>query len=133
MSKPPAFSCGQECRAPYPFIRTVYDAPPDDPEGTKPVEIATWRPGVEHENTSQYSEITYADAMGEVVFTIIGVFKPGGYPERVFYLRNWIDPDGKRFGRNNLRMTTTQNFRNLIKGYRHDFEMSDYEANKEAA
>lgn len=132
MSKSPAFTCGQECRAPYPFIRTTYDELPDA-EGeltTQP----TWKPGVEHELTAPYGDtLTYADAMGEVAFTVVAVFKPGKYPERVFYVRNWIDPDGKRFGRNNLRMATMQNFRVLIKGYRHDFEMSDYEANKEAA
>lgn len=125
----PEFVCGQEHRAPYPFVRTTWEAPPEDPcEMDAPPNMQTsWRPGVEHENLSQYSEWTYAEGMGEVVFTVVAVFKPGSYPERVFYLRNWITPDGKRFGKNNLRMTTTQNFRQLIKGYRHDYEMAEAE------
>lgn len=122
------FTAGQERRASYPFIRTTYEAMPDDIEGVGlPVERPTWRPGLEH-YADQYSDWSEADANGEVVYTVIATFKPGKYPERVFYLRNWVDPDGKRFGRNNLRIATTQQFRILIKGYRHDYEMSDFEA-----
>jgi hypothetical protein len=133
MSGNSEFWCGQEWRAPYPFIRATYEALPDDPEGV-PTEESTWRPGVEHELEGPYGDTcTYADALGEVVFTVIGVFKPGSYPARVFYLRNWIDPDGKRFGKNNLRVTTAQHFRSLAKGYRHEYEMSDYLHNLEAA
>lgn len=131
---PTEFFAGQEHRAPYPFIRTIYEAPPDDPEGTMCVKQETWRPGVEHELEGPYGDTcTYADAMGEVLFTVIAVFKPGSFPTRVFYLRNWIDPDGRRFGKNKLHVTTAQHFRTLTKGYRHDFEMSDYEHNKDAA
>lgn len=122
------FFCGSEHRAPYPFIRTTYEAMPDEPESA-PVERPTWRPGVEHDNVEPYgSTITYADRMGEVVFTVIGVFKPGSFPTRIFFVRKWVDPDGKVFGNNKLRITTQQNFRQLIKGYRHEFEMSEYES-----
>lgn len=123
------FYCGSEHRAPYPFVRTQWEAPPEDPceEGGAPNMQETWRPGVEHDNIDQYSTMTFADGMGEVVFTVIGVFKPGSFPTRVFFVRQWIDPEGKRFGSGKLRVTTQQHFRQLIKGYRHDFEMSDYE------
>lgn len=120
------FACGQEFRAPYPFCRTTYDALPDF-EG-EPVEQPTWKPGVEWDVNNYGDSEAGADAVGEVVFTVIAVFKPGSFPPRVFFLRNWVDPDGKRFGRNNLRMTTQQNFRKLIKGYRHDYELSEGEA-----
>lgn len=121
------FFAGQQHRAQYPFVRTTYDALPDDADGV-PQERPTWRPGVEHENLSQYSEWTYADGMGAVEYVVIGVFKPGSYPARVFYTRTWVDPDGKRFGNQKLRITTMQNFRTLIKGYRHDYEMKQQEA-----
>jgi hypothetical protein len=117
------FASGQEFRAPYPFCRTTYDVLPDD-DG-EPVEQPTWKPGVEWDTNNFGDSEAGADAVGEVVFTVIAVFKPGSYPPRVFFLRNWIDPDGRRFGRNNLRMTTQQNFRKLIKGYRHDYEISE--------
>lgn len=124
------FYCGREFRAPYPFIHTTYEKLPEDWEGM-PVTTPTWRPGVEHENTPPYGDTrTYADAMGEVVFQVIGVFKPGSFPTRIFFTRQWIDPDGKNFGKGKLRVTTQQHFRTLIKGYRHDFEMSEWEPTK---
>lgn len=115
------FVCGQEHRAQFPFTREVYEAPPDDPEGDW-VKVPSWKPGAEL-GADQYDEWCVADGRGEVVYTVIAVFKPGSFPTRVFYTRNWIDPDGKRFGKNNLRITTAQHFRTLIKGYRHDYEL----------
>lgn len=118
---------GKEYRAKYPFIRTTYEKMPDDIEGTGlPVDSPTWRPGVEACG-DQYSEWSDADGNGEVVYTVIATFKPGSYPARVFYLRNWVDPEGKRFGKNNLRITTVQNFRQLIKGYRYDYDLTSGE------
>lgn len=126
MSATGEFVCGQECRAPYPFCRDTYEALPDDPEGA-PTTEQTWRPGVDYDIVDNFGTVGgAADAMGEVVFTVIAVFKPGSYPKRVFYTRHWVTPDGKRFGKNKLRITTVQHFRTLIKGYRHDdYEMAD--------
>lgn len=122
------FSSGQEFRIPYPFIRTTYDKLPNDWEGV-PVETPTWRPGVEHDCDNYGNTETFADAMGEAVFTIVDVFKPGKFPIRIFFTRKWVDPDGKVFGKGKLHITTQQNFRTLIKGYRIDFDMSGWEAN----
>jgi hypothetical protein len=119
---------GQEHRAKFPFLRTTYEKMPDDIDGTGlPVDTPTWRPGVE-DCCNQYSSWSEAHGEGEVIYSVVATFKPGKYPERVFYLRNWVDPDGKRFGKNNLRITTAQNFRELIKGWRHDYELTDAEA-----
>jgi hypothetical protein len=129
MSAPPKYHAGQEIRAPYPFIRTSYEAMPEGPDEV-PVEKPTWRPGVEHELTDNTgSTITYADMMGEVYYQVVAIFKPGTFPERIFFVRQWIDPDGRWFGKGKLHITTTQAFRRLCGGYRHDFEMSDYEHN----
>lgn len=129
MSKMPKYYAGQEIYAPYPFIRTVFVAMPDDEE-SEPQTSPTWRPGVEHEFIDNFgSTRTYADLMGQVYYQVIAVFKPGSFPERVFFVRQWIDPDGRRFGKNKLHVTTTQAFNRLCAGYRHDFEMSDYEHN----
>lgn len=113
------FICGQELRAAYPFVRTEYDSGNED----GPFTIQTWKPGVNFESDGFDGVDACADANGEVVFTVIAVFKPASYPERVFYLRHWVDPDGKRFGKNKLRITTNQHFRELIKGYRHDYKL----------
>lgn len=123
----PEFVCGSEHRAPFPFVRTTWEAPPEDPceMDAEPNIQPTWKPGVEHDNIDQYSTVTYADGVGEVIYAVIAVFKPGSYPTRIFYLRSWIDPYGRRFGSTKLRVTTQQHFRRLIKGYRHDYEMAE--------
>ena len=120
------FVCGAEFRAPYPFIRTTYDAEPFNLE-SESQELPTWRPGVEHDQNNYGDTTTFADAVGKVVYTVIAVFKPGSFPTRIFFLRKWQDPDGKLFGKGKLHITTQQHFRVLIKGYRHDFEMSEAE------
>lgn len=124
MNKLPDFHAGQELTAEYPFVRDVYA---DCDEGG-PFERKTWKPGVNHEMVYPDDSEAFADAKGQVVYTVIALFKPGSFPERVFYIRNWIDPDGKRFGKNKLRVTTKQNFRNLIRGYRYGYEL--YEESK---
>lgn len=125
----PAIEAGKEYRATFPFVRTTYEAMPDDLVGCGlPVERPTWRPGCEHETSNTGDTWSFAHADGEVAYSVVATFKPDKYPTRVFYLRSWIDPDGKRFGKNNLRITTTQNFRHLLKGYRHDYEIEEIES-----
>lgn len=112
------FFAGQEISTDYPFLRTTYS---DFSDG-EVVELKTWRPGVNFESDGFDGTDTCADANGKVVYTVVELFKPGRFPERVFFTRNWIDPDGKQFGKSKLHITTKQNFRNLTKGYRHDYE-----------
>lgn len=122
-----AIESGKEYRAKFPFLRTTYEKMPDDIDGVGlPVDMPTWRPGVEN-CCDQYSSWDEAHGDGEVIYSVVATFKPGKYPGRVFYLRNWVDPDGKRFGKNNLRITTAQNFRELLKGWRHDYDLTDAE------
>lgn len=85
-----------------------------------------WRPGVEWDSTDEGGREAWADAKGSMVLTVIDRHKlPGKYAERVFYLRHWIDPEGREFGIKKLRITTVQNFRNLARGYRYEYELSD--------
>lgn len=100
----------------YPFARSTYEA--FDIDG--PYIEECWRPGIRFE---QINDDSYAvsDGMGAMLLEEVGRFKPGRYPERVFYVRSWIDPDGKQFGIKKLRMTTATTFARLIKGYRHPY------------
>ena len=50
---------------------------------------------------------------------MVSTHKPGAFPTRVFYTRKWIDPQGKTFGKDALRVTTLGYFRTLTKGYRY--------------
>lgn len=118
------FQSGQEHVISYPFSRDKYMDFGEDFNST-PVEMGTWRPGVVFEQMDDYEAYALADAMGSIVLTIIATFKPGNYPTRVFYTRHWIDPDGKRFGKGSLRMTTERNFKVMLRGYRHHFELRE--------
>lgn len=46
---------------------------------------------------------------------------PGNFAPRVFYVRQWRDPDGKVFGKRTCQVTTVSTFSKLAKGYRYEF------------
>lgn len=109
-----------EIHAPYPFVREIVP----DFEGTEAGgEVMSWRPGTRSVYVYPDDAEAVADGMGCIVLTEVSRHKPGRYPERVFYVRSWIDPDGRRFGKGALRMTTATAFERLCKGYRHEFAM----------
>jgi len=111
---------GEQYRCPYPFIWDTYSYYNED--GL--CDIDTIRPGVRYTGV----DVVEADAMGEMVLDVISVHKPGKYPERVFYIRQWIGPDGKQFGKKCLRITTISNFKILMKGYKYRVEKADHDA-----
>jgi len=106
--------------APYPFVREKYvrvTPNPDEPERD------TWRPGVRFEPVPPDDGEAVADAVGNIILTVVGRFKPGRFPERVFYTRQWESPDGAKFGKNNLRIATLAQFKRLALGYRHEYRL----------
>ena len=111
----------------YPFVRYVANMISED--GCYQTE--SWRPGCNKdtdENAGSYFPVVcyVADGTGSMVLDVVATFKPGRFPERVFYTRRWVDPDGREFGKpNKLRVTTAAHFRSLLKGYRHPFEVSE--------
>ena len=112
----------------YPFVHdAAYLA--DDDGGSRRAE--GWRPGCTREEDDRdehgYPSFCYvAGGTGSMVLDVVATFKSGRFPERVFYTRRWIDPDGREFGKpNKLRVTTAAHFRSLLKGYRHPFEVSE--------
>lgn len=103
----------------YPFIRSTYlEFDEDGVSGH-----ATWKPGVRFENTRNGDTLSLCDGLGFQTVTVVGVFKPGKFPERVFFTRKWTDPDGKEFGKGKLHIKTKASFTTLISGYRHQYEM----------
>ena len=113
----------------YPFVRYVADL--YDEDDGRPYQTDGWRPGCTLETDenagSYFPEKHYvADGTGSMVLDVVATFKPGRFPERVFYTRRWVDPDGREFGKTGkLRIATTGQFRRLLKGYRHPFEVSE--------
>lgn len=107
----------------YPFVRGEYVeggfATAETPS------VPSWLPGVEWRDITAEDSAPFADAEGKCLFTVVGTFKPGHYPERVFYTRKFVDPDGKEFGKTALRIATLDKFRRLAIGYRDDYGLGD--------
>jgi hypothetical protein len=108
---------------PYPYCRDSFEWFSDEHDILS-TNKQSWRPGTESDSDGGYDVQEAADAMGSMVLTVVDVFKPGRYPARVFYTRQWIDPDGKVFGKSALRMTTVNAFLRRTKGYMHDFYLN---------
>ena len=111
---------GSEHRVPYPMVLEPVELIGDD----GPYQTKSWRPGVCYVQQCPYGDpAASADGVGWMVLHVVSVHKPGKYPERVFFIRTWIDPDGQAFGKTKLRMTTTQAFRAMAKGFRYEYEV----------
>lgn len=127
------FKAGAEIEVGHPFVRTTFMDRDGDGEGYSETEKPTWAPGVRQEFVAPDGFDDVADAMGSQILTIVSVHKPGRFPERIFYTRQWRDPDGRVFGKGNLRIKTTQAFRWLVRGYRHEFRIEEPKAQVSAA
>jgi len=111
---------GQKIKVEFPFYTGVhegYDCTGDF------YSRDVWIPGCKQEPVSQEDFEFVAEGLGEMVLEIIDIHKPGKYPERVFYTRRWIDPDGDEFGAGKLHITTTPTFKKRAAGYYHNFRV----------
>ena len=109
---------------PYPFVKCRATVPKD---GVLQ-EIDSWRPGVIFiQECPEEDGYAYADAMGEMVLQVVGKFKPKGYPERVFFTRQWKRPDGILFGKKRLMIDTAAQFNRRCAGYRYPYEIDGVE------
>lgn len=107
--------------APFPFVRhvaTVLDADGD------PEDIPCWKPGCNQVNVPPDDSEPQADGQGTMRLTVVSVHTPPGFPQRVFYLRTWIDPDGKTFGRRRLIVCVTPAFRRRASGYLYGYRLT---------
>ena len=104
----------------YPFCRCKHAYYAEDGGG----EIDSWRPGTSHGPPSPYSDTDlYADAEGTMTLTVIGRYKPAHYPERVFYTRQFMSPDGKAFGKPKLLIATAAKFNRISKRYGYPYRI----------
>ncbi len=104
---------GDVLRIKFPFLREWYDFYDED----GPCKGKTWNPGVRRELVDPGDAVTIADGEGEMVLEVVGVFKPGRFPTRVFYTRHFIDPDGNKFGKSKCHIATLGSFHKRAKGY----------------
>lgn len=96
------------------FCRTLhsfYDGSGDN-------EFLSWKPGFEFEarTCAELEPYPVFHGWGKVVYTVISYHKlPKPYPARVFYTRKFVDPDGKEFGKNGLKIKSVGNFKSMVK------------------
>lgn len=118
---------GDKFEVRYPFVRVTFVSSYD--ESGMPESDKGWRPGCDCEKIEDgFGGYDYAaDAHGQMLLEVVSTHKPGSFLDRIFYVRQWRDPDGKVFGKNKLRVTTAQSFGKLLKGYRHEYECDEAE------
>lgn len=83
----------------------------------------SWRPGVSIEDDHTPEFPLYCDGEGQQVLTVVSTHKPGRYHKRVFYTRQFIDPDGSPLGKPKLFVRSVGSFRQLAAGYRHRYKV----------
>lgn len=120
-----AIKAGDVFRVKYPFVLERVSLPAYDEEGRGSYEADSWRPGISTDVDDGGNPSYALDGHGEMVLTVVDVFRPGKFPTRVFYTRSWIDPKGHAFGKGALRITTAANFTKLRRGYRYPYAMRD--------
>lgn len=117
----------------YPFVRDVYAQWDSDESGSGCVDVPTWKPGVRNEDVYPDDCIAVADGEGLMRLTVISRHRPSEkYRERVFYTREWVDPDGHAFGKKALRMLGAQAFKRIASGFRVEYEIAKPKSVEEA-
>lgn len=103
----------------YPFVLADYTHYDED----GPVETKSWRPGVSNQFVHPDDFEPVAHGIGKQIVTVVSRHKPGRYPERIFYTRQWEDPKGRVFGKKRLLVKTTPAFKRLISGYQYGYRL----------
>ena len=112
----------------YPFIKAPHTLLDEDGWYT----AMSWRPGTVEPKTHEYPEhcaehYRVAHGEGHMLLRLIQqVALPKPYRARVFYVRQWRDPDGKEFGKRLLRLCTVQVWKSLCSGYRFPYRVQPY-------
>lgn len=114
---------------PWPFVLEDYNEPLDDEDARGVHAVKSWRPGVRHELV-HYDGQAVADGLGTMLVKVIDVHRlPHPYPARVFFTRQWRDPDGNVFGKRRLLIRSVGEFTKMLRGYRdlHDVSLPEME------
>ena len=107
------YNAGDVYEIDYPF-QALFDCP----WGSR------WQPGCRSEHVYPDDSELVSDAMGKMVVSIVDVHKPGKYPTRIYFTRQWKDPDGKVFGKTGLHIKTCQWLTKRLDGFHYKFRMA---------
>lgn len=115
-------SPGDSFTIPYPFWRS------EGPDWVTGAIEAQWMLGTEYREYNQHDDgHDYADSLGSSTFTVVSIHKPGTYPERVFYVQSFTDPDGHEFSSGRLRCRSRSYFKRLISSYLKPYKLASGE------
>lgn len=114
-------NAGDKFRVRFPFVMISEPGP----EG---VFLERWKPGCNYEPMPPDDFELVADDEGEMILTVVDVHKPGNYPARVFYTRDWIDPCGVVFGSGRLQIATVDTFKRRTSGYYYEYRLKGDES-----
>jgi hypothetical protein len=131
----PAILCapGEVLTVEFPFVIEMRDdyqpvEGTEDREGVpeyRQVQVPSWKPGIRFRYHGPEDMNAVADGIGAMELTVVSVHKPGTFPTRVFYLRAFIDPAGRRFGKTKqLRVTSLGHFRRMATSYQRPFSIA---------
>lgn len=103
---------------PHPFTMVTENA--SDPERA----YERWRPGAWEIGRDGG---LVAHDMGAVTFMVISTHKPPGYPERVFYKRQFFLPDGEPYAPGRLMNCVKRRFLKDVEAYPNPFVVEHFD------
>lgn len=93
-------------------------------EGQGDLAIERWRPGAWGiAADGPDSAIASCNGLGSVTFCVVSTHKPPGYPERVFFKRQFFTPEGKAYAPSRLMNCITRKFKRDIEKFPFPFEV----------
>ena len=104
----------EQYEVPFPFHLKDFPSWNDDGHTM----IQTFTPGIRMVQVGVDDVEAIADGMGKMVLTVVR------HRTRVFYTRQWVDPNGKHFGKSKLRVTTQAAFTRMVSGYRSAYRLA---------
>lgn len=115
-----ALEHGTKFSRPHPF--TMVTENKHDPER----EYERWRPGAWELVMHGTSSIAACHEMGTVTFTVVSTHKPPGYPERVFFTRQFFLPDGEKYAPARLMNCVKRKFLRDVANYPVPFVVENF-------
>lgn len=99
-----------------PFVMEDKDIPDPSPDGFGMIKVKSWRPGVRTDQTAPDDFEAVWDGEGVELRRIVAIVPIDGGGVRILYRRSYRRPDGKEFGKANVRMTTPAGFTSWLRG-----------------
>lgn len=112
------FAAGEVFERDHPFTWVV------EHRGDLDRENERWRPGAwETKYIYPDSAVAIANGVGRVKFTVVSSHRPPGYPTRVFFTRQFFQPDGEAYASSKLRNCIASKFAKDIEKFPFEYEV----------